>query len=163
MDLGRQALDILEIQQLRSAYTWCLDTPDIDALIDLFADDAHCEFGPYGSWDGKEELRAGFSENTSAPGDPFLTMHITANHLVELQGEDRATGRIYLLGQILSQEQGPDGILGHYEDIYRKVDGRWLFADVRLAFHWSSDVGRIAGEMAQKQQSFVEARAAAES
>jgi hypothetical protein len=129
-----QVASMLEIQQLRSAYTWCLDTPNIDGLVDLFTDDAHCKFGPYGSWDGKEQLRAGFLENSSAASDPFLTMHVTVNHRIELEGRDRATGQCYLLGQILSQREGPDGILGRYDDVYRKVGGRWLFAEIRLSF-----------------------------
>lgn len=157
-----QVSDVLAIQQLRSAYTWCLDQPDIDGLVELFTPDAHCEFGPYGSWDGTEELRSGFSENSSAADDPFLTMHVTVNHMIQLEAPDRARGRCYLLGQILSQGNQPDGILGHYQDLYRKVDDEWRFAEIRLSFHWSSDVGRIAGEMVERQQSFIDARTTGE-
>jgi SnoaL-like domain len=156
--------DIFEIQQLRSAYTWCLDTPDIDGLVNLFTEDAECEFGPYGLWRGHGELHAGFTEGSASADDHFLTMHITNNHVIENLDGSAATGYCYLLGQILTQHPSPDGILARYDDHYRKVEGRWLFSKVKLTFLWSSDMGRIeGGQMAEKQQSFIEARAEGES
>jgi hypothetical protein len=48
-----------EIKELRICYSHHFDGKDIDALVDLFTDDAVCEFGPAfgGDWVGKDQIR----------------------------------------------------------------------------------------------------------
>ena len=49
--------DWIAIYELRSAYGWHYDSPDLDALVGLFTDTAACEFGPYGRWEGIDAIR----------------------------------------------------------------------------------------------------------
>jgi ketosteroid isomerase-like protein len=90
----KNAADWAEICQLKSAYGWHYDAPDFEALVDLFTDDAVCVFGAYGTWTGKDEIRAGFAENVGAPDNPFRSLHTFANPMIAIHG-DKATGKWY--------------------------------------------------------------------
>jgi ketosteroid isomerase-like protein len=141
--MGR-AEDWTEIFQLKSAYSWHYDTPDLAALVDLFTDDAVCSFGPYGTWTGKEEIRAGFAENVSAPDNNFPSLHAVTNPMIEIDG-DEATGKWYLLDTVLTGGPGEPTIrvCGIYDETYRRDNGRWRIARTHITFLWNSDVGRI--------------------
>src|SRR5215217_6511461 len=100
-----RADDWIEIYELKSKYSWYYDTPDFEGLMDLFTDDAVCDFGPYGTWEGKEAIRAGFEREISAPDNNFPTVHATTNPLIEIDG-DTANGKYFLLDNVLT---GPPG------------------------------------------------------
>jgi ketosteroid isomerase-like protein len=143
--------DWVAIYELRSAYAWHYDSPDLDALVDIFTEDAVCEFGPYGRWDGRAEIRAGFAENVGAPDNHFPSLHAVTNPQIAIDG-DEATGRWFLLDFVLTGGPGelPFRVAGVYQDRYRKVDGRWLIAFTHLDFLWNSEVGRMAPDAARK-------------
>lgn len=144
----QEAADIVEISQLRSAYSWHYDSSDLESLIDLFTDDAVCNFGPYGIWDGIDAIRAGYAANLTPPDDQFATIHISTNPLIKLNG-DTASGRWFILDHILASSGGPLKMIGAYNDEYRRVNGDWKISRTRLDFFWSADAGRIKGEMKQ--------------
>ena len=138
------AADWAEIYQLKSAYGVHYDSPDFEALIDLFTDDAVFDAGPYGTWRGKDELRAGFLENIGAPDNNFPTLHSFLNPVISIDG-DEATGTWYLLDFALTG--GPElpalRATGVYDERYRREDGRWRIAFTKLTLLWNSDVGRM--------------------
>jgi hypothetical protein len=81
--------------------------------------------------------------------EPLDAIHVVTNPWITLTGPDTAHGRCYLMdlaGQRAgesghSAERG-DGVnpllaLGRYEDDYRKVDGAWKFATIRLPYFWA--------------------------
>jgi ketosteroid isomerase-like protein len=140
----QNAADWAEIYQLKSAYGIHYDTPDFEALVDLFTDDAVCVFGAYGTWNGKEEIRAGFAENVGAPSNPFPSLHSFVNPMITIDG-DEATGKWYLLDFVLTgtAEEPVLRVMGVYDERYRREDGRWKIASMDLTFLWNSDVGRI--------------------
>jgi ketosteroid isomerase-like protein len=136
--------DWAEISQLKSAYGWHYDSPDLDALVDLYTDDAVCVFGPYGTWNGKAEIREGFAANVGAPDNPFPSLHTFANPMITIDG-DEATGQWYLMDFVLTGA-GADPVLrvlGVYHDRYRREATGWRIARTELTFLWNSDVGRI--------------------
>ena len=142
-----EAADWVEIYQLKSKYSWYFDTPDLEALMSLFTDDAMLDMGPYGLCSGAEEIRAMFGENISSPDNNFPTLHATTNPLINISG-DEATGQWFLLDIVLNDT--PDRpILGWgatYYEKYRRVKGRWLISYIRMKFLWNRDIGRIKGE-----------------
>ena len=140
----QNASDWAEIYQLKSAYGWHYDRPDFDALIDLFTDDAVCVFGAYGTWTGKDEIRAGFAENVGAPDNHFPSLHTFANPMILIDG-DQATGKWYLMDFVLTGTSTDPvlRVMGVYDEIYRRENGRWRIARMELTFLWNSDVGRI--------------------
>jgi ketosteroid isomerase-like protein len=144
MSRVENASDWAEICQLKSAYGWHYDAPDLEALVDLFTDDAVCVFGAYGTWQGKEEIRAGFAENVGAADNAFPSLHTFANPMIAIDG-DEATGKWYLLDFVLTgaADEPVLRVMGVYDERYRREDARWRIAHMHLTFLWNSDVGRI--------------------
>jgi len=136
--------DWVEIAQLRAAYSHHYDAPDLDALVDLYTDDAICRFGAYGTATGKDEIRAVFAENMSSPDNNYPSLHATTNPMIEIDG-DEAHGKFFLLDCVLTG--GPDEpvirVAGVYNEHYRREHGQWQITETDLRFLWNSDVGRI--------------------
>ncbi len=146
-----KADDWVEILELKSAYSWHYDRPDFEALIELFTDDAVCIFGPYGTWEGIEEIRAGFRENVSAADNNFPTLHATTNPMIQIDG-DEAKGQFFLLDAVLTRPVGEttNAVFGVYHDEFRRVDGRWKIAKADLSFLWNNELGRMSPGEAKK-------------
>jgi len=132
-------IDIHEIKNLRILYSAYFDAQEIDKLMGLLAPDVLCEFGPEygGNWEGHETIRAKFLSYMEREGQPWSVMHAITNHIIELTGPDTAKGRCYLLDLNLA-DANPDPLFlfGVYDDIYKKVDGNWLFYRTRIDFLW---------------------------
>jgi hypothetical protein len=130
-----------KIRKLRILYSHYLDSKDLDRLAGLFTEDVICEFGNYGTWYGRTELRARYEEvqikRDGPHGAPYPTLHVVTNHWVELTGEDSAEGRCYLVDLLTSDpNSGPMRLLGIYDDEYRKVEGEWKIYRTRIDFLW---------------------------
>ncbi len=135
-----ELLEIEAIKRVRILYSHYFDMFDIDNLVNLFTDDAVCEFGPNygGDWVGKERIRAGYEEFGGENGPFSGAMHANTNEWIELTGADTAKGRWYLLDLSLSgpADQNPLMLMGIYDDVYRKVDGEWKIERTYIDFVW---------------------------
>lgn len=141
--------EIEEIRRAKHMYSWMYDGADVDGLVDLFTDDAICEFGPYGTWTGKDAIREGYRINIGREGDPFSTIHAMANQVIDLTG-DTAHSRCFLLDLALGAgDANPLQLLGIYDEDFRKEGGRWRISRSRIDFLWSVNGGRVKGEMTQ--------------
>jgi len=136
-----------EIRNLRLGYATHLDSLDADALAELFTEDAVCEFGSYGTWSGRRSIRDSYKSIISPMKRKCDVIHIVTNPWVQLTALNEARGRWYLIEMVTTQQPqagftSPGGhanplcYLGLYEDLYRKIDGRWLIAHVKLNFLW---------------------------
>jgi len=127
------------IKELRIAYSHCFDGKDLDGLVDLFTDDAVCEFGPDfgGDWVGKAQIRTNFSGFLGNDEPTFYVMHAVSNPWIRLINATTANGRWYLQ-DIYSRvgEEHPLGLLGVYDDVYKKIDGVWKIHRTRIDFLW---------------------------
>ena len=57
----RELLEKEKIRKLKQLYSHLMDSHQIDALADIFTEDAVCEFGPeYGNWEGRETIRTNY-------------------------------------------------------------------------------------------------------
>ncbi len=127
------------IKELRIAYSHCFDGRDLDGLVDLFTDDAVCEFGPEfgGDWVGKEQIRTNFSGYLNSDDTLYTVLHAVTNPWIRLINESTANGRWYLQDIYTSAEQSqPVGLLGIYDDVYKKMDGVWKIHRTRIDFLW---------------------------
>ena len=135
----RELLEVEAIKELRLSYNFLMDLRDLDQLINVFTDDALCEYGPYGSWTGKEEIlsnyRSVFTEDLEAP---FSSFHPNANHRVQLLSETQAEGQVYLMDFVthVSAQENPLLWLGLYDEEYQKIKGEWKIARTSLQFFW---------------------------
>ena len=134
-----EMLEIETIKQLRIKYSHYFDGKRIDDLTDLFSEDAVCEFGPDygGDWVGKDQIRDNFAKYAEAEGPSFGVLHAVTNPLIELIDRETAHGRWYL--HDLRTTEGIDNPLilyGVYDDVYKKVFGKWLIYRTRIDFLW---------------------------
>ncbi len=109
-----------EIRQLPYRYAAAIEARDVDAMAELFV--PHARFGDHG--EGREALRRLMSPSVDAS---VFAVILVANHLVELDTEDRAHGRVW--AQCFAQTNA-DGFIEQlikYEDRYELHGGRWLF------------------------------------
>lgn len=143
-----EAIDREAIKDLRYAYSMHYDARELDAFVDLFAEDGVCrfpeEFG--GDCHGREAIRLRFAQ-WMAMGEAFDSVHAVTNPLIELTGPDTAKGRWIVhtyhprqgdnpMLQTPGGHQNPLFAIGLYEDRYRKIDGAWKLADMRLSALW---------------------------
>jgi uncharacterized protein (TIGR02246 family) len=126
----RRVEDELEIAQLRARYCHLLDDRRWEEFVDLFTPDG--EFVGLDRAQGRAGLLHFFSQVVPTLAEEFW--HFCTNGTVEVQG-DTATGRISL--EYLSVVKGVSHVsAGHYDDVLRRVDGRWRFASRRITFYF---------------------------
>jgi uncharacterized protein (TIGR02246 family) len=130
------------IRDLVARYNASGDSARFDAMLELFAEDAVLEV-PGGRFEGRAAIRAFFEGVARGEGGrrPVRRLrHFTATHQIDLVSGSEARGRCYY--QVLT-EAGLDH-WGVYQDVYRKVEGRWRFA------HRSASVdGAVPGSWAR--------------
>lgn len=153
-----ELLAIEEIKQLRSKYSYCYDSADIDGLMSLFTDDAVCEWDAShgGTWDGAEAIRRNYLACFQAYGEgqPWKVMHAVTNPWIAFVDETTAEGRWFMLDfNFLDLTPDPLGCIGIYNDLYKKVDGKWLIHRCKIDFLYPNRelVGGTPGTMWTKK------------
>jgi ketosteroid isomerase-like protein len=118
------------IRDLPIRYCDCVWQGNLEAMLDLFAKDA--VFITKGRQReavsrGRDELRKMYQK---ALGD-FTPRPYIHNHVVDLNGKTKATGRCYV--ELRSASRGMEWIgTGFYEDEYVKEGEQWKFASRRF-------------------------------
>lgn len=134
-----ELLEVEAIRKLRVMYSHHFDGQELAALVDLFTDDAVCEFGPDygGDWVGKAQIRANYAKYLESEGPAFGVMHAVTNHSVRLVDATTAHGRAYLLDLRTTEGvENPLILFGVYDDLYRRVAGAWKIHRTRIDFLW---------------------------
>jgi hypothetical protein len=132
-------LNTESIRNLKLRYAHLMDKLDIDALAELFTDDAVCDFGPYGKWTGKEVIRQNYHEAMAqVVSKPFGSLHHICNHWVEMRDETSAVGRCYLIDIVTERAADENPVLWYamYDEEYRRVDGVWKISFSCIQFLW---------------------------
>lgn len=109
-----------EIRQLPFRYATAIETRDADAMADLFV--PHARFGDYG--EGRDGARRLMSDSLDAS---VFAVILVANHLIELDTEDRAHGQVWAQCFAHTHAEGFIEQLIKYEDRYEKHEERWCF------------------------------------
>lgn len=125
------------IERLKQDYAACCDAGyDLDGLCALFAPDARWIANGYGDFIGHDQIRAYFEQ--LAPTVAQVLHYVTSPRIDVAPDGCTARGRFYLL--CLCRSSRPDApslidpvvILGTYDDRFIKIDGRWLFQELRV-------------------------------
>lgn len=146
----REHLQIEKIRRMRLEYSYYMDVRDLDRVANLYTEDALCEFGPYGSWQGRDTILANFKQVFVGDlGPKFSSLHYNTNHLVWLDSDSEARGVCYLLDIETFRAPDRNSILWHalYDEDYIKQDGIWKIKRSSLQFFWPErhvDEARIA-------------------
>lgn len=122
------------IRELALRYALAVDGKDLDTLAGLFAPDV--ENGRFGH--GHDGVRRFYDQSLRKF---HCSMHLVANHVVDLNDSDHAEGVVYCLAQhhVLDPEHWFDEALAYW-DAYVRIDGRWRFRRRRVRSwyrgHW---------------------------
>ena len=120
-----------EIRALTSDYCQRVQRGDVEGVVELFCEDGSIEMGDTVTR-GHEQLRSSYRD-ALAEMTPKPFIH---NHVIELDG-DQARGVCSVEIRLVQEGRAYDAA-GHYDDDYRKVDGRWRFVRrVFVVYHWS--------------------------
>lgn len=129
--------DIEEIKKVKAKYCFYLDgyyedPSTLDSLLEeVFTEDALVDFGPLGSAKGREEIRNYYVNMVY--GMLSFSMHMLLNPLIEIENENKATGKWYFLAPSTMKENNMAGWLaGMYNDEYEKKDGKWFIKSQRV-------------------------------
>ena len=125
----RRLRDRAEIADLRFAYHAAVNEKRPEAIAPLFARDGRLDFGPLGRAEGRAAIDAFFAAMLADPAS-FVKQFIH-NHVIELDGPDRATGQSYLEARPVYQGESYM-VAARYEDEYEREDGRWRFRRMAL-------------------------------
>lgn len=111
------------VQAAIAAYAQALDAGRVDDLVDLFTPDGISEIAGVGTYEGCDELRAGYAG--FVPTRPQL--HLVSNTVLTSWTEGEATA----ISDLAFFQRGSSGwavrIVGRYHDTLRRYDGAWRF------------------------------------
>ena len=130
--------EIEEIRNLRTLYAHYYDGNRVEELVDLFTDDAVCDFGEnYGKWVGKEEIHREYAAAAANKSPAYGILHNVTNPWIRIVDETTAIGRWYLLN-VRSTEgvENPLILFGIYDERYQKTGDGWKIQRTRIDFLW---------------------------
>jgi ketosteroid isomerase-like protein len=132
--------DRAEIENLSNKYMVAVDSGDIETVMSTWADDGELVW-IFGHEHGKDQIRAAMSgfgggryeEIPEGATSRQRTRHQIINHVIDVEG-DVANTTAYWFAMTNRTPQGELQMLyfGHYEDVLKRVDGKWKFASRKV-------------------------------
>jgi uncharacterized protein (TIGR02246 family) len=121
--------DIAEIDRLIVDYARHLDTRDLHAYSRLFCADGEWS-GNTGHAQGPDAIQAMLEvrlpPNPPAPGP--TSSHVVSNPVIDVDGDTATASVTWALIRRGADEDEPElALLGHYDDVLAREDGRWRF------------------------------------
>lgn len=133
-----------EIQQLAYRFALGHDTRDMALLETLFVD--HREPLEWPSLN-IENLRRSLPIGLRRAGP---TMLFVANHIIDLEGADRASGKVYCLARLSVGDTWVEQAI-MYLDRYRRIDGTWLIDERRHLLWYGVELDERPFDQAKTQ------------
>jgi ketosteroid isomerase-like protein len=127
-------VDRAQISDLLLSFAHSIDAHDHHRYTANFTEDGVLEL-PFGRFEGRDAIAA-----MEQPVAEMATHHISANHMIELDG-DTARTRSYLIAtHIFDRTDLRDHTQagGWYDCELRRTDAGWRFSSVRLSVVWES-------------------------
>jgi len=123
------------IRDLALRYALAVDGKDLDTLADLFVPDV--DNGRYGQ--GPGGVKRFFDQSLRKF---HSSMHLVANHVIDLEDERHATGVVYCRAHhhVLEPEHWFDEALAYW-DTYERVEGSWRFRRRRVRSWYRQEIG----------------------
>ena len=144
----------LALEDLNTAFTHYLDHNDVDALVDLFAEDVLYTHGARRS-EGRAEVEKLFRSRAAA--GPRTSRHMYSGLKLDIESRDRATGTSVCMtfGQNGLPPLAPalPILVADFNDIYvRCDDGRWRIRErhIERIFVDPQSSGPVGYELATK-------------
>ncbi len=129
--------DVQAIVTLQSRYCHLVDGRRWSELAELFTEDACCDYGFFGAYEGREEIVQKFFAELVGSVTSFMA-HMIHNPVVEVDG-DRARGLFYLTAQTTVEPvHRALWVMGRYRNEFRRVGGAWKIARLEFEFWYYS-------------------------
>lgn len=132
--------DTEAIKNLKATYCYLVDAgvagdaSKLDELVDLFTEDARCEYGDYATLEGKEAVGQFFKE--LIPSVLSYSAHMVHNPIIEVDG-DSAKGKWYFEAPCtFTAANRATWAQGKYIEEYVKVDGIWKWKSLKVVFDY---------------------------
>jgi 3-phenylpropionate/cinnamic acid dioxygenase small subunit len=111
-------------------YATAIDQRDWGLFRTCFTEDCRADYGPVGSWSGREELTA-FMEQIHA--ECGVSLHRVGNHVVTAEGEDGYRVRSQV-DAVVMRGDNRKGMqtYGHYDDTLVRTGEGWRIAARRF-------------------------------
>lgn len=123
--------DIEALRRLTHDYAWCVDTFNLDGLVELFTEDAVFDGTPTGvAYMGGATAIRDFFQAQFAMTTHML--HVASNQRFDIDG-DSARGTVYYIAQARTKDGGDAVGRGYYEDTYVRTAEGWRIR-LRKAF-----------------------------
>jgi len=142
--MGRLVIeDRLAIQDLLAAYSWALDTGDLEGLVRLFTEDAVMieeVFEEPDVWRGRDGIRKLTQHYFNVPNFPGRQHHVTQ---MQFAPQDDGSVNVRAFAFVTECHDEPPYLLrfaGWYEDnVVKEDDGEWRFRK-RIVRLWDGEV-----------------------
>lgn len=135
--------DRAAIQELGVLYGFIMDERDEAGIREIFCEDAtlRSEDGVFGA-NGIEEIVTTYLGRFDALGP---TNHFSHGHVVRFDESDpdRATGLLASHAEVDRNGVAMQVAL-RYKDVYRKVDGKWRFADRKMGYMYYMPISELS-------------------
>jgi hypothetical protein len=136
--LVRRLSDESDIRRLVQAYGFAIDAHDGVTFAHLFTEDGELELpkGVSCGWAALSKVVTGFEHKYPD------TMHLMANHLVELHGDD-ASGQVYGVARHRHRRGAEEVDVAmplHYKDTYVRTPGGWKFRTRVVTIKWQEEI-----------------------
>ena len=127
--------DTQALETLKHRYCHLVDARRWDELFELWTDDAVCDYGFFGTYQGREEIVHKFFGEMVESVSSFMA-HMVHNPVIELSG-DRARGSWYLTAQTTIQPANQAvWVMGIYRDEFVRIDGSWKISSLEFEFKY---------------------------
>jgi SnoaL-like domain len=139
----RRLEDRAAIQELGVLYGFVMDERDEPGIRQIFCEDAtlRSEDGVFAA-NGLEEIVTTYLGRFAQLGP---TNHFSHGHVVRLDeaDPDRASGLLASHAEVV-RDGVPMQVALRYKDVYRRVDGRWRFADRLMGYMYYLPISELA-------------------
>jgi hypothetical protein len=127
--------DIEALKTLKARYCHLVDARRWEELSELWTEDATCDYGFFGCYNGRDEIVNRFFREMVDSVSSFM-VHMVHNPLIQIQG-DSASASWYLTAQTTYKRTNQAiWVMGIYRDRFERVDGGWKIASLQFEFKY---------------------------
>jgi hypothetical protein len=126
------------IEELKAAYAYAIDSvlkdpSKIDSLLVLFHDDICLDYGPFGTFRGKEDIKHLFQ--VTVPTISTWNFHVASHPILVINGA-RGTGiwKVAAAAVLTSDTTSVQQVYATYQDEYVKTATGWKFKVIKVLF-----------------------------
>jgi len=127
--------DIEALKRLKARYCHLVDGGHWGELAELFTENATCDYGFFGSYEGRDQIVNTFFKGLVSAATSF-NAHMVHNPIIDVRG-DTASGDWYLTAQTTIQPANQAvWVMGIYHDKFKRVAGEWKLTSLEFEFKY---------------------------